>query len=97
MAVYLVVTCFIHLFFVDVRSISLRLINEILANIYLNKVNYRNTIKRREICLESTIKTPERRVDFEQVNVYWDNFYFHAIISALCGNFQKFLSVYSNF
>ena len=30
------------------------------ANIYLLKVNNRNTRKRCEICLKSTIKTPER-------------------------------------
>ena len=49
------------------------------ANIYLFKVNNRNTRERCEICLKLTIKTPERRftpfstvsiVDFdEQVNV----------------------------
>ena len=54
-------------------------------NIYLLKVNYRNTKKRYEICLKLTIKTPERRrwcrsdvfifnfdsiVDFEPANVF---------------------------
>ena len=54
------------------------------ANIYLLKVNNRNTRKRCEICSKLTLKTPERRqrrqrhrsifssasiVDFEQVNV----------------------------
>ena len=50
-------------------------------NIYLFKVNNRNTIKRCKICLKLTIKTPERRqwrrsgviVDFEQVNLSWEN------------------------
>ena len=32
----------------------------IVANIYLFKVNNRNTKKRCEICSELTIKTPER-------------------------------------
>ena len=43
------------------------------ANIFLFKVNNRNTRKRCEIC-SKLIKTPERRhsiVDFEQVNVSW--------------------------
>ena len=31
------------------------------ANIYLLKVNNRNTRKRYEICLKLTIKAPERR------------------------------------
>ena len=31
------------------------------ANIYLFKVNNRNTRKSSEICLKVTIKTPERR------------------------------------
>ena len=31
------------------------------ANIYLLKVNNRNTSKRCEICLKLTVKTPERR------------------------------------
>ena len=47
------------------------------ANIYLIKVNNKNTRKRCEICSKLTIKTPERNqwrqyvsmVDFEQVNV----------------------------
>ena len=33
------------------------------ANIYLFKVNNRNTIKSCEICLKLTIKTPERRTE----------------------------------
>ena len=41
------------------------------ANIYLLKVNNRNTKKRHEICSKLTIKTPERR-HFEQVNVSWE-------------------------
>ena len=55
-------------------------------NIYLFKVNNRNTRKSYEICSKLTIKTPERHqwlwtyftafssvsiVDFEQVNVSW--------------------------
>ena len=51
------------------------------ANIYLIKVNNKNTRKRCEICSKFTIKTPERRlyppvkssenriIGFEQVNV----------------------------
>ena len=31
------------------------------ANIYLFKVNYKNTRKKCEICSKLTIKTPERR------------------------------------
>ena len=31
------------------------------ANIYLLKINNRNTKKKREICSKSTIKSPERR------------------------------------
>ena len=52
--------------------------NEILcpANIYLFKVNYRNTKKRCEICLQLAIKTPERHghryaiyvVNFEHIS-----------------------------
>ena len=57
-------------------------------NIYLFKVNNRNTRKSYEICSKLTIKTPERHqwlwtyftafssvsiVDFEQVNVSWDS------------------------
>ena len=48
------------------------------ANIYLFKVNNRNTEKRCEIYSKLTIKTPERRqffsfsiVDFEQVKARW--------------------------
>ena len=47
------------------------------ANIYLFKVNNRNTRKRCEICSKLTIKTPVRRFssasifDFEHVNVSW--------------------------
>ena len=50
------------------------------ANIYLLKVNNKNTRKRCEICSKLTIKTPERRhwcrsgafiLDFEQVIVSW--------------------------
>ena len=44
------------------------------ANIYLFKVNNRNTRKRREICSKLTIKTPKRRqhsgvfiVNFEHI------------------------------
>ena len=37
------------------------LIGENQANIYLLKVNTRNTSKRCEICLKITKKTPERR------------------------------------
>ena len=36
-------------------------INTYQANIYLLKVNNRNTKKRCEICSKLTIKTPERR------------------------------------
>ena len=36
------------------------------ANIYLFKVNKRNTRKRCEICSELTIKTPERRQEVKQ-------------------------------
>ena len=36
-------------------------INTYQANIYLRKVNNRNTKKRCEICSKLTIKTPERR------------------------------------
>ena len=48
------------------------------ANIYLFKVNNRNTTKMCEICSKLTIKTPEQRhghcfgafiIDFEKVNV----------------------------
>ena len=35
------------------------------------KVNNRNTRKKCEICSKLTIKTPERRQLFEQVNVSW--------------------------
>ena len=52
------------------------------ANIYLFKVNNRNTGKRCEICSKLTIKTPLLSyfppfssvsiVDFEQANVFWD-------------------------
>ena len=50
------------------------------ANIYLFKVNNRNTRKRCEIFSKSTIKTPEpfssiSIVDFEQGNISWDNHY----------------------
>ena len=38
-----------------------RLLRPNAANIYLFKVNNRNTRKRCEICSKSTIKTPERR------------------------------------
>ena len=48
------------------------------ANIYLFKVNNRNTKRRCEICSKLTIKTPERLhffsvsvADFGQVNVGW--------------------------
>ena len=40
------------------------------ANIYLFKVNNRNTRKSCEICSKLTIKTPERR---QQVNVSWES------------------------
>ena len=36
------------------------------ANIYLFKVNKRNTRKRCEICSKLTIKTPERRQEVKQ-------------------------------
>ena len=35
--------------------------NKFPANIYLLKINIKNTRKTRKICLELTIKTPERR------------------------------------
>ena len=44
------------------------------ANIYMFKVNNRNTRTRCEICLKLTVKTPFSRVfivDFEQVHVSW--------------------------
>ena len=50
-----------------------------LANIYLFKVNNRNTRKRCEICSKLTIKTyfpsfsSVSIVDFEQVNVGWES------------------------
>ena len=53
------------------------------ANIYLFKVNIRNTRNRCEICSKLTKKTTKERpnlskiyiVDFEQVNVSWDVFF----------------------
>ena len=39
------------------------------ANVYLFKVNNRNTRNRCEICSKLIIKTPERRHDFEHVYV----------------------------
>ena len=54
------------------------------GNIYLFKVDIRNSRKRCEICPKKTIKTAERRhwtyfipfsraaIDFEQVNICWD-------------------------
>ena len=50
------------------------------ANLYLFKVNNRNTRKRYEICSELSIQAPEQRqwcvsvVDFEQVNVGWQEY-----------------------
>ena len=44
-----------HIMFKQERELSLP------ANIYLFKVNNRNTRKRREICSKLIIKTPERR------------------------------------
>ena len=53
------------------------------ADIYIFKVNNRNTRTRYERCSKLTIKTPERRhwrsssvfvVNFEQVNVAWGRF-----------------------
>ena len=50
------------------------------VNIYLFKVNNRNTRKRYEICSELSIQAPEQRqwcvsvVDFEQVNVGWQEY-----------------------
>ena len=40
---------------------GLNLYSIVLANIYLLKVNNRNTRKRCELCLKLTIKTQERR------------------------------------
>ena len=45
----------------NVRIIPCAEKKPISANIYLRKVNNRNTGKRREICSKLTIKTPERR------------------------------------
>ena len=53
------------------------------ANIYLFKVNIRNTRNRCEICSKLTKKKTKERpnlskiyiVDFEQVNVSWDVFF----------------------
>ena len=42
------------------------------ANIYLFKVNNRNTSKKSEICSKSTIKTPERRHGSRYVNASWE-------------------------
>ena len=48
------------------------------ANIYLFKVNNRNTRKRCKICSKLTIKTSISIVEFEQINVNWvtNNFSF---------------------
>ena len=57
-------------------SILFYFLKEHPINIYLFKVNNRNTRRRYEICSKLTIKLPERRhvvsvVNFEQVNVSW--------------------------
>ena len=46
---------------VDVCGIKGFESNHYPVNIYLFKVNNRNTRKRREVCSKLTIKTPERR------------------------------------
>ena len=54
---------------------AVKILGHLLANIYLFKVNNRNTIKRCEISSKLTIKTPERRrrsgvftVNFEHIS-----------------------------
>ena len=71
----------------NTKHIYFQCFQELPANIYLFKINNRNTRKRCEICSKLTIKSPERRhwltlnifhtffcvsvVNFEQVNVSW--------------------------
>ena len=61
------------------------MLGNIPGKIYLFKVNNRNIRKRREICSNSTIKTPfscVSVVDFEQVNVCRDIFENHIQFSC---------------
>ena len=54
------------------QTLLVQLIHYIPANIYLLKVNNRNTRKRCEICSKFTPFSGVSIVDFEQVNVCWD-------------------------
>ena len=68
--------------------------NNFPPNIYLFKVNNRDTGKTYEICFKLTIKTPERRhwrtdidifhttVNFEQVNVSWVIHIGHRVVEV---------------
>ena len=56
-------------FIVHIFGTTVLLVFIVPANIYLRKVNYRNTRKRCEICSELIMKAPERRDVNEQVNV----------------------------
>ena len=69
-------------------------ITNIPANIYMFKVNNRNTRKRYEICLELTIKTPERH-HWRRAGVFIVNFAHisHLFLVFLLLNLNKWMLV----